>query len=226
MPNWVVLPLVVVTAHMASVFFGSRTPCLHGSLLCNIRTCAGHPYWREPFTGYYSWWSVSFSTPFSSSQKINYNWHGDTIGIRSSGACCKSWVCWLIELHTFSLLSPGVIQFLGCYWLSGEKCSGKMRGDSFLKLWCWQLSPHRASSVSSCRAQTFFLSVSLYPSTLKSFDLRLWHIFLSRRFCRVSSAKIHLMIVTLRAKQYCYYFPILSLTRMPQFWQRIGMLAL
>jgi len=45
-----------------------------------------------------------------------------------------SWVCWLIELHTFSLLSPGGIQFLGSYGLSGEKSSGKMRGDSFLKL--------------------------------------------------------------------------------------------
>ncbi len=144
------------------VSFGSKTSCLHGGLLCNIRTCAGHPYSREPFTGYYSWWSESFSTPFSSSQKITYNWHGDTIGIRSSScAWCKSWVCWLIELHTFSLLSPGGIQFLGCYWLSGEKCSGKMRGDSFLKLWRRQLSPHRAWSVSSCRAQTFsFLLVS------------------------------------------------------------------
>jgi hypothetical protein len=54
---------------------------------------------------------VSFSTPFSSSQKINYNWHGDTIGIRSSSCgCCKSWLCWLIELHAFRLLSPGAIQ--------------------------------------------------------------------------------------------------------------------
>ncbi len=136
------------------VSFGSKTPCLHGGLLCNIRTCAGHPYSCEPFTGYYSWWSESFSTPFSSSQKINYNWHGDTIGIRpSSCACCKSWVCWLIQLHTFSLLSPGGIQFLGCYLLTGKKCSGKW--EDTLKLWRQQLSPHRAWRVSSSRAQTF-----------------------------------------------------------------------
>jgi hypothetical protein len=224
MPNWWCCHWWWWQHTWPPVSFGSKAPCLHGGLLWNIRTGAGHPYSCEPFTGYYPWWSESFSTPFSSSQRITYNWHGDTIGIRSSScACCKSWVCWLIQ-H-FYLLSPGGIQFLGCYGLSGEKCSGK-----------WEETPSWSFDIDTVAPQSLecilllssnlFLSVSLYPSTLKSVDLRLWHIFLLRRICRVSSAKIHLMIVTLRATQYCYYFPILSWIRMPQFWQRIGMLAL